>query len=234
MDYINDMLDISKKKDLKRAVHFQKKLAFHVLLSGTPVLDTVLGFDASYLEKDGKEYIISTCSLFERKENNFVFWKNFYSIDEVFFPYIPGFFTFREGVGFISCWDKIPLSVRKKVSLIMVDGHGIYHPHRAGLAVYIGIVTQIPTIGCAKQGFLGNYTMPGLKRGDRAPIIFDDEIVGIVLRTRDYVKPMWISPGHLISIDSLSRVVLDLTENYRIPLPIREAHIFSKKLKNML
>ena len=234
MNYINDMLEISKKKDLKRAVHFQKELAFHVLLSGTPVLDTVLGFDASYLEKDGKEYIISVCSLFEKKGDTFNFLRYFYSINEVFFPYISGLFTFREGVGFISCWDKIPLSVKKRINFIMVDGHGIYHPYRAGLAVYVGIIAQTPTIGCAKQGFLGNYSMPGLKRGDRAPIILDDEIVGIVLRTRDYVKPMWISPGHLISIDSLSRVVLDLTENYRIPLPIREAHIFSKKLKNMI
>ncbi len=234
MDYINDMLEISKKKDLERAIYFQKELAFHILPSGTPILDTVLGFDASYLEENGREYIISACSLFEKKGDTFNFWKSFYSIDEVFFPYISGLFTFREGVGFISCWEKIPLSIRKKVSLIMVDGHGIYHPYRAGLAVYIGIVTQIPTIGCAKQGFLGQYQIPGPKRGDRSPIVLDDEIVGIVLRTRDHVKPVWISPGHLISVDSLSRVVLNLTGDYRIPFPIREAHIFSKKLKNMI
>jgi deoxyribonuclease V len=143
------------------------------------------------------------------------------------FPYVPGFLAFREGPAIIAAIKKlfhIP-------DLILVDGQGIAHPRQFGLASYIGVRLDIPTIGCAKSRLIGDYKEPGNKKGSWSPLGLGDDIVGAVLRTKDNVRPLFISPGHRTDVKSAILLTLSCLGNYRIPEPIRCADIHSKIIK---
>ena len=139
--------------------------------------------------------------------------------DKVCFPYIPGLFSFRELPPLLKALEKLT----KKPDLIVCDGQGIAHPRRFGLASHLGIVTNIPTIGCGKTRLVGEYNEPGKLRGDYSPLIDKNEIVGRVLRTQDNVKPVFVSIGHKISIESVTEWVLKLSVKYRLPQTTRFA-----------
>ena len=224
-------LEIAEKRDIDSAFYLQKTLIDKVVLEGRPSLDTILGFDAAYIEGREGEKIISGLVVLNRAEDTFSLTHKFYSIDKISFPYIPGLFSFREGVGFIKVWEKVPRDIKNTIDLILVDGHGIYHPRGLGLASHIGLITDKPTIGCAKQGFGGDYEIPGMDKGDWEWIMLNGKKVGIVLRTKRGVKPIWVSPGHLISLDHLHNALFPLVGKYRIPYPLREVHIFVQKIK---
>jgi len=112
--------------------------------------------------------------------------------------------------------------------LLIFDGHGIAHPRGFGIASHIGIILDIPTIGCAKKKLIGSYREPGKSKGSHS-ILFgkNKEILGSVLRTRDSVKPVFISPGHKINVKSARDIIQKCVDKYRIPYPIRLAHIES-------
>jgi deoxyribonuclease V len=135
-------------------------------------------------------------------------------------PYVPGFLSYRELPVLIKAYKKMQL----EPDVILVDGQGIAHPRRLGLASHLGVVLGRPTIGCAKSHLFGQYAVPGVKRGMYTIMKNGDEAIGIVLRTRDNVKPLFVSPGHLVSADDCLSVVLKVTKRYRIPEPIRYAH----------
>jgi len=135
-------------------------------------------------------------------------------------PYVPGFLSYRELPVLIKAYKKI----KRKPNLILVDGQGIAHPRRLGLASHLGVLLNTPTIGCAKSHLFGDYVMPGMKRGSYALMTHGRERIGVVLRTRDNVKPLFISPGHLVDIRDCLRIVLKATTRYRLPEPIRYAH----------
>lgn len=142
------------------------------------------------------------------------------------FPYIPGLLSFREGHAFISAIRKL----RQTPDVIIVDGQGVAHPMGIGIASHIGVLLGIPTIGCAKTKLVGEYAEPGPEKGEWSPLIYKDKQVGAVLRTRDYVKPVFISPGHLIDLRSSIEIVLKSLTQYRLPEPIRRADHLSKDL----
>lgn len=137
------------------------------------------------------------------------------------FPYVPGLLSFREIPVLVEAAGR--LSTRPEVML--VDGQGIAHPRRLGIAAHLGLVLDLPTIGCAKSRLVGETRgQPGRRRGCRRRLIDRGQTVGVLLRTRTDVKPMWISPGHRMDIPSARRIVLACSGRTRIPDPIRAAH----------
>ena len=135
-------------------------------------------------------------------------------------PYVPGFLSYRELPVMVKAYGRL----KKKPELMMVDGQGIAHPRGLGLASHAGIILRIPTIGCAKSHLYGDYTMPAAERGSYKYLQKERKKIGLVLRTRSNVKPLFISPGHLVDLRDCHRFVLLTTTNYRIPEPIRFAH----------
>jgi deoxyribonuclease V len=140
---------------------------------------------------------------------------------EVTFPYIPGLFSFREIPPLREAFKKL----KHKPDLIVCDAQGIAHPMGVGMATHLGIELDIPTIGCAKTRLVGSYdkTEMGKNRGDKQPMIWDEEIVGMALRTQDNVNPLFVSIGHKISIDTACSWILRLSQKYRQPETTRAA-----------
>lgn len=146
------------------------------------------------------------------------------------FPYIPGFLSFKEGPAIIKAINKLKI----KPDVILFDGQGIAHPQDIGIATHIGVLLNIPTIGCAKSRLVGSYIEPKIKKGQYSYLKYQGRTVGAVLRTRDKVKPVFVSPGHMIDLNGAINIVLKCMGNYRIPEPLRQADHFSKKLKRNL
>lgn len=143
------------------------------------------------------------------------------------FPYIPGLLSFRElpvVLGACRRLQAIP-------EVVLVDGQGIAHPRRLGIASHLGLWLGLPTVGCAKSRLCGEHGEVGTQRGDCVPLWLEGVEVGRVVRTRDRVRPLYVSPGHLISIDRAVQVVLACGCGYRLPEPTRQAHIESNRLR---
>lgn len=135
------------------------------------------------------------------------------------FPYVPGLLSFREVPALLAVLRR----VRTPVDGVLCDGQGIAHPRRFGLASHLGVIIGLPTVGCAKSRLCGEDAAPGPLRGDQVPLLDDGERIGTVLRTRDGVRPVYVSPGHLIDHDSAVRWVLATGGGYRLPEPVRLA-----------
>lgn len=155
-----------------------------------------------------------------------------YSIVYESFPYIPGYLSFREGPAIMDVWEKLA----KKPDLLMCDGQGIAHPRGIGIASHIGVVLNIPTIGVAKKKLFGKYEMPDIGRGNINPLTHPKtlETIGAVLRTKDNVKPVFVSIGHNVDLDTAIEITLNCATGYRIPEPTRQADKYSKELKGEL
>ena len=137
------------------------------------------------------------------------------------FPYIPGLLTFREGPLLAEILRRCP----RLPDLLVCDGQGIAHPRGLGLATHLGVLFDLPTIGCAKSRLVGEYRLPGLERGAMSPLQGEPgQLLGMVVRTRKQVKPVFVSPGHLISVDRAAKMVLKLSTRYRLPEVTRQAH----------
>jgi len=144
------------------------------------------------------------------------------------FPYVPGLLTFREGPVMLEAFARL----RSRPDVVIFDGQGIAHPRRLGLATHMGLWLGLPTVGCAKSRLIGRHEEPGPHRGDAAPLMDADEQIGEVLRTRDRVRPVFVSPGHLADIASARRIVLDCGRGLRLPEPTRQAHAAVTRLKH--
>jgi len=143
------------------------------------------------------------------------------------FPYVPGLLSFRETPSVLEAWEKL----KTKPDVLMLDGQGIAHPRRFGIACHVGILLDLPTIGCAKSILVGRYGELGLDAGSQSPLVDRGEQVGIALRTKSKVSPVYVSPGHLIDLDSAVDLVLRSTGKYRQPEPTRQAHLLVNRLR---
>jgi len=141
----------------------------------------------------------------------------------VTFPYIPGLLAFREGPAIISALEKL----QSEPDLLIVDGQGIAHPRRMGIATHIGIIFDKPSIGCAKSRLTGSYHEPGLEKGSWSYLYDGPEIIGAVLRTKEKAPPLFISIGHRIDLKSALEIVLACCRGDRLPEPTRLAHLLS-------
>ncbi len=152
------------------------------------------------------------------------------SMDRVKIPYIPSFLSFRE---FSPC-RKALQELRNLPDVLFVDGNGIAHPRKMGLASHLGLLLGLSTIGCAKKPFYSSQLVPPEKRGGWTNYLNSSgEVVGICLRTREKVKPVFISPGHKMDIEAAHQFSLQFSK-YRIPEPLRQAHILARKLSSVL
>ena len=135
-------------------------------------------------------------------------------------PYVPGLLSFRELPVLLQAWARI----EHVPDLILVDGSGLIHPRRCGLACHLGLLLDRPTIGCAKGLLCGVAGELGPARGDAAPVVLAGERVGVALRTRAAVKPLYVSVGHGLSLAAAVRWTLACAGRYRLPEPVRRAH----------
>ena len=146
------------------------------------------------------------------------------------FPYVPGLLSFRE----IPVLLKAFAGLRRAPDLIFYDGHGYAHPRRFGIACHLGVLLDRPTIGCAKSILVGTAKEPERRVGSWTPLREGGEVVGAVLRTREGVRPVYISQGHRISLGRAIEFALDATDGFRIPRPTREADLFVEKVKRSI
>ena len=135
------------------------------------------------------------------------------------FPYVPGLLSFREAPAILEAIGRLS----ERPDLILVDGQGLAHPRRFGLACHVGVLADIPTIGVAKSRLVGAHDEPGEARGARTPLVHKGEVIGTVLRTRARVKPVYVSTGHRVCLETAVEMVLAAAPRFRLPEPIRRA-----------
>lgn len=149
------------------------------------------------------------------------------AVTKVIFPYIPGLLSFRESPAVLEAWnhlDTVP-------DVIMVDGQGFAHPRRFGIACHLGLLLDLPSIGCAKSLLVGKFEEPAPEAGSYSPLVDREETLGVALRTEDRVSPVFISIGHRVTLEDAIRLVMTCTKGYRIPEPTRQAHLLVNALR---
>jgi deoxyribonuclease V len=143
------------------------------------------------------------------------------------FPYVPGLLSFREAPALLDAFAK----VQSPVDAVMIDGHGIAHPRRLGIAAHVGLWLEAPTLGCAKSLLHGHVGELEETAGSVAPILSHGEVIGQAVRTKKGVKPVYVSSGHRIDLPSAVRLVLASCRGYRLPEPTRQAHLYVNALR---
>ena len=207
-----------------QAVDLQKNLACKVQfnpLKKPPKL--IAGLDCAF-SKDGKKIIAAVVVL---KLPDFVSVETTSALRKVTFPYIPGLLSFREAPVCIAAVEKL----KAEPDVFIIDGQGIAHPRRLGLAAHLGLFFDKPTIGCAKSRLTGYFEDPPPEKGTYSLLKDKDEVIGAVVRTRTDVEPVFISVGNKCRLDDAIKIALDCTTKYRLPEPTRLAHQLVSKLR---
>lgn len=197
------------------AAQIQRELVSQLIhRAPTTSIRRVAGVDVSYAQDSDllvAGVVVLDADSLEPLEKHFISGKS-----QV--PYLPGFLSFRELPPLLDVLEQLS----SPPDLIVCDGQGIAHPRRMGVAAHLGLWVNIPTIGCAKSPLIRS-PQPGPTRGERAEIKLKGEVVGYSLRTRDRVKPVYVSPGHLMSLESACQWVLKLAPKWRLPETTRQA-----------
>jgi deoxyribonuclease V len=147
---------------------------------------------------------------------------------EVCFPYVPGLLSFREIPALLDVLAQITV----EPDVIFCDGQGVAHPRGLGIASHLGVVLKKPIIGCAKSRLVGDCDPVGELKGDYSFLRYRGRIIGAVMRTRQGVKPLFVSPGYGVTLDDCIGMVLKMCPRYRIPEPIRQAHILVNAIRS--
>jgi len=204
----------------KEAIEIQKKLCDQVKIEPlTKKIQLIAGCDISmnlYSTTFYGGFVVLSYPELELIDHAFV-------KETVTFPYIPGLLSFREIPSLLKAWEKL----ETKPDVIANDGIGIAHPRRIGIASHLGVLLDIPTIGCAKSVLTGVYEEPAQEPGSFSYLRdrhHPEEILGAALRTKKHVKPMFISPGHLITVDESVALIQTCVKKHRLPEPTRCAH----------
>ena len=198
-------------------IAIQKKLGARVLKRwDRRGVDLVAGADVHFPARETLRAAVVICTYPE-----FGIVESIVHDEPCTFPYIPGLLSFREIPGLLAAWR----GLRTKPDVVLCDGQGIAHPRGLGLASHLGILLELPTIGCAKSPLFGDFTEPGPLKGNRSPITDGrGRTIGAVVRTRDHTRPIYVSVGHRIDLRNAVRLALACTTRYRIPEPLRAAH----------
>ncbi len=208
----------------EQAVELQNRLRQKITLKGWEGYPELIGgTDLSYNKEEEIFYAGIVILYFRTLE---VIEKEFF-IGKVTFPYIPGLLSFRELPPLFETFKKI----KNRPDVVMVDGHGYAHPRNMGLATHLGMVLDIPTIGVAKKKLVGNYEEPGHKKGDSSPLFHEGKQIGYVLRTKENIKPVFVSPGYKINFEWSLKITLKSVNSYKIPEPTRQAHLFVNEIR---
>ncbi len=149
------------------------------------------------------------------------------SVRPLTFPYVPGLLAFREAPVLLDAFERL----RSTPDLVVFDAHGYAHPRRMGLASHLGLVLDVPSVGCAKSVLVGHYEEPGEERGSWSPLVDGGETIGAAVRTRARVRPVFVSVGHRVSLSTAVGLILRCSSGYRVPVPTREADKLVGRLK---
>jgi deoxyribonuclease V len=208
----------------KKAIKLQKSLARQVRQRRfNKKLKTIAGIDCAFTA-DKKNIIACIVVLSAKTFENI---ETVYAIQPVTFPYIPGLLSFREAPACLAAAEKLTVIP----DCFIIDGQGIAHPRRLGLACHLGLFLDVPTIGCAKSRLIGDFKQPSPRKGSTSPLMDKGEIIGSIVRTRNNVKPVFVSVGHKCRLCYAVRIVLDCCMKYRLPEPSRLAHQIVTRLK---
>ncbi len=194
----------------------QIKLRERLVQQSFPVLPRlIVGLDAAF-SKDGKR-CLGAAILWDSQKKAVI--EAQYAEQAVPIPYIPGYLSFREAPTLLQAYSQL----KQTPELIMCDGHGIAHPRRLGIAAHIGVLLDRPSIGVGKSKLCGSYQEPGLSTGSSAPLLQGQALLGRVLRSKNKVRPLFVSPGHKMDIPSAVAIVMACCHGYRLPEPTRLA-----------
>ncbi len=209
--------------DEREAFEIQESLKDRILLEKTfKKVDAIGGADVAYAKKG--EHLLGAMVILS--------FPDLETIDmavaegQTSFPYIPSLLSFREGPILLKTFSQL----RIKPDVMIFDGHGTAHPRRFGLASHLGLWLNLPSIGCAKTPLSIHYPTPGGLKGSYEVIQKEGKAVGVVLRTKENVKPLFISPGHRIDLFTSIQLVLACCRRFRIPEPLRHAHQLAKSI----
>ena len=211
------------KLEPAEAIALQRELAQRIVPEDRlGDVQMVAGVDMAINENNGMAHAAVVLLTFPEME---IIERHIYE-EPIRMPYIPGLLSFREAPCVLGAFHKL----HKQPDLVLVDGMGIAHPRRIGIASHLGLWLNLPTIGCGKSLLTGKYDKAALSEeaGSWVPLIDKKEVIGAVVRTRTHVNPMFISPGHLISVQSSIEYVLKCCRGYRLPEPTRLADKLSK------
>jgi deoxyribonuclease V len=213
--------------DVAQAVQIQTELARAVEKEDRLAGDVryVAGVDVAY-EKDDGDRIFGAVVVIDLATSETVATSTCQGT--VKFPYVPGLFAFRELPHLLKAFEQL----ERTPDLVICDGQGIAHPRRCGLASHLGVLLDVPTVGCGKTRFIGEFEEPGVERGSASPLCDDREVIGSVLRTQHGVKPLFVSIGHRVTLETSERWILQLADRYRQPEPIRRANELVNKLRS--
>ncbi len=202
----------------QEAIALQKRLASSVILKPLPEEITVVaGADVGYSRRhDTAVAAMATYTYPGLEFRELVRFQGKFS-----YPYVPGLLSFREIPLLLQAFERL----REEPDVVLCDGQGTAHPRRLGLASHLGLWLNLPTVGCAKTRLVGTHGKVGPMKGQYRSLLYRKERVGVVLRTRTKVKPLYVSPGHLAEVESSRRLVMGCCLKYRLPEPIRRAHL---------
>ena len=220
-----DILDLHPwNVTYKEAIEIQKRLRDRVILKGLgKKINYIAGLDVSYAKGADTVWAGAVVLAFPTLAKTEEKW----SRKRVPFPYIPGLLSFREIPALIDVLRKLEI----EPDLIFCDAQGIAHPRGLGLASHLGVLLNKPTLGCAKTKLVGEFNAVGERRGDYAYLTYQNKVMGAVVRTRTGVKPVFVSPGYGVLLTECIKFVLETCSVYRIPEPIRQAHILVNSVR---
>ena len=209
--------------NVEEAIQIQENLRNRVILEKTfTEVRTIGGGDVAYSKDKNSLFAAIAVLSFSKMEILDIATAQ----GEISFPYIPGLLSFREGPILIKAFRKLKL----KPDVMIYDGQGIAHPRGIGLASHMGLWFDLPSIGCTKTPLLNNFIYPGPSKGNFELIRKEGKEVGAVLRTKDDVKPLFVSPGHRIDLSSSIQLILESCRGFRFPDPLRKAHQASRNM----
>jgi deoxyribonuclease V len=202
----------------------QRELAARVQVCPLPPgARWVAGLDAAF-SRDGA-YCLAGVVVFDLLEHRVI--EQQWAQRRAGFPYVPGFLSFREAPALLAALRRVV----HPVDVLMCDGQGLAHPRRLGIACHVGLFCEMPSLGCAKSRLVGEHGAVALRRGSSAPLFDRGECVGDVVRTRDGVRPVYVSPGHRLDRAAARSLVLAGYGGYRLPEPTRQADRYVARLK---
>ena len=205
--------------DLRQLMEIQRRVAERVLIKDEwKKLERIAGLDLAYA---GKDCGYSSCVVLDLSSLE-ILEKRVKKV-RIKFPYLPTFLAFRELEGMLEVAREVEADV------YMVDGHGVAHPRRAGLASHLGVVLEKPTLGVAKSKLCGEGEEPPPQRGGYSLLREGGEVVGAAVRTKTGVKPVYVSVGHKLSLPTAIELTLRTSTSFRIPQPLRLAHFLATK-----
>lgn len=192
----------------------------------SPLPRFVAGVDAGF--SADKQSVLAAAVVYDRQMQRII--EIVHAVRPVEYPYIPTFLSFREGPAVLQAIR----SLKHDFGVICFDGQGYAHPRRCGLASHMSIVLGVPGVGVAKSRLIGTFGEPAPEAGASSPLLDNGEQVGLVLRTRSNLRPLFVSIGHKVDLASSAALALACCTRYRVPEPTRQADIEVSKLKRQI